>query len=79
MTINSIIEQCFEDARAAGLSLDKQNAMAAEVIRRLRPEWSDSQIADTINWVRGYAPSEMADRYWMAALRSESGRSHQRA
>jgi hypothetical protein len=51
MTINSIIEQFFEDARAAGLSLDKQNAMAAEVIRRLRPEWSDSQIADSINRV----------------------------
>ena len=55
MTINSIIEQCFEDARAAGLSLDKQNAMAAEVIRRLRPEWSEHQTADTINRVRGIA------------------------
>jgi hypothetical protein len=55
MTINSIIEQCFEDARAAGLSLDKQNAMAAEVLRRRRPEWSDSQINDAINRMRGYA------------------------
>jgi hypothetical protein len=63
MTINSIIEQCFEDARAAGLSLDKQNAMAAEVLRRKRPEWADTQIDDTINWVRSYAPSEMADGY----------------
>ena len=61
MTINSIIEQCFEDARAAGLSLDKQNAMAAEVLRRKRPEWAGTQIDDTINWVRSYAPSEMAD------------------
>ena len=55
MTINSIIEQCFEHARAAGLSLDKQNAMAAEVIRRMRPEWSDSQIDDAINRLRGIA------------------------
>jgi hypothetical protein len=54
MTINSIIEQCFEYARAAGLSLDKQNAMAAEVLRRKRPEWADSQINDSINWIRGY-------------------------
>ena len=53
MTINSIIEQFLEDARAAGLSLDKQNAMAAEVIRRLRPEWSGSQIADSINRING--------------------------
>jgi hypothetical protein len=56
MTINSIIEQFFEDARAAGLSLDKQNAMAAEVIRRLRPEWSGSQIADSINRVIARPP-----------------------
>ncbi len=56
MTINSIIiDQCFEDARAAGVSLDKQNAMAAEMIRRMRLEWSDSQIDDAINRMRGYA------------------------
>jgi len=55
MTINSIIDRCFEDARAAGLSLDKQNAMAAEVIRRMRPEWSDPQIDDAINGLRGIA------------------------
>ncbi len=55
MTINSIIDRCFEDARAAGLSLDKQDAMAAEVIRRMRPEWSDSQIDDAINRLRGIA------------------------
>jgi hypothetical protein len=59
MTINSIIEQFFEDARAAGLSLDKQNAMAAEVIRRLRPEWSGSQIADTINRVFARSPRSL--------------------
>ncbi len=48
--------------RLAGkLALDKQNAIAAEVLRRMRPEWADSQINDSINWVRGYAPSEMAD------------------
>ncbi len=63
MTINSIIEKCFKDARAAGLSLDTQNAMATQVLRRMRPEWADSQINDTINWVSGYAPSEMADGY----------------
>ncbi len=56
MTINSIfIDQCFEDARAAGVSLDKQDAMAAEMIRRMRPEWSNSQIDDAINRMRGYA------------------------
>ena len=55
MTINSIIDRCFEDARAAGLSLDKQNAMVAQVLRRRRPEWSDSQINDAINRMRGYA------------------------
>ena len=55
MTINSIIDRCFEDARAAGVSLDKQNAMAAEVIRRMRPEWSNSQIDDAINGLRGIA------------------------
>ena len=56
MTINSIIiDQCFEDARAAGVSLDKQDAMAAEMIRRMRPEWSDSQIDDAINSLRGIA------------------------
>ncbi len=55
MTINSIIDQYFEDARAAGLSLDKQNAMAAQVLQRMRPEWSDAQINDTINQMRGYA------------------------
>ncbi len=56
MTINSIIvDQCFEDARAAGVSLDKQDAMAAEMIRRMRPEWSDSQIDDAINGLRGIA------------------------
>ena len=55
MMINSIIEQCFKDARAAGLSPDTQNAMATQVLRRRRPEWSDSQINDALNWMRGIA------------------------
>ncbi len=61
MTINLVIEQCLEQARAADLSLEKQNAMAVQVLRKMRPEWLDYQIHDTIKWVRGIASTEMTD------------------
>ena len=60
MTINSIIEQCLQRAREFGWDHEKQNELATKVVRKLRPEWSDSQIDDSINWVRGYAPRENA-------------------
>jgi uncharacterized Ntn-hydrolase superfamily protein len=48
MTKNSAIK-CLEHARAAGLSLDKQNAMAVQVLQRMHLEWSNSQIDDTVD------------------------------
>ena len=53
MNINPVIELCLQRAREAGLPDPKQNDVAAEVLRKLRPEWSDSQIADSINRVLG--------------------------
>ena len=61
MTINSIIEQCLQRGHELDWDLDKQNELAAEVVRRLRPDWSEPQIDDAINWVRGYAPGAVAD------------------
>ena len=55
MTSQEIILKCLEQARIAGLSVHKQNQVATEVMRKLRPEWSDSQILDSINRTRNAA------------------------
>jgi len=55
MPINSIIELCLQRATEAGLSAEKQDDVAARVLREIRPEWSDSQIDDTISRVRSSA------------------------
>lgn len=53
MTIDFVIEQCWESAHTRGWNPEKQTQFTADVMRRLRPEWSDSQIYDTIDRVRG--------------------------
>jgi len=60
MSINSIIELCLKRAREAGLSQQRQSTVAAKVLREVRPEWSDSQIEDTISRVRESAHGELA-------------------
>ena len=59
MSINSIIELCLQRAGEAGLSPQKQNKVAAQVVREIRPEWSDSQIDDTISRGRSSRTSEL--------------------
>ena len=61
MEINSIIGQCLEFACSSGLPRHKQHDVAVKVIRKLRPEWSDSQIFDAINRVRTTAFGETVE------------------
>ena len=55
MSINAIIELCLQRAGEAGLSPQKQDEVAAQLLQEIRPEWSDSQIDDTISRVRDSA------------------------
>ncbi len=57
MSINAIVELCLKRAGEAGLSPQKQDEAAAQLLREIRPEWSDSQIDDTISRVRDAALS----------------------
>ena len=59
MSINSIIELCLQRAGEAGLPPQEQNEVAAQVVREIRPEWSDSQIDDTISRVRSLGSGEL--------------------
>ena len=59
MSINAIIALCLQRARESGLPPQKQHEVAAHVLREVRPEWSDSQIADTISRVQSSGTSEM--------------------
>ena len=38
MTSLPIATQCFEQLRSSGLSIDKQNEIASQVLRSIRPE-----------------------------------------
>lgn len=49
MTVPSVIRLCLERGQAQGLDLPRQQDLALEVVRRLRPQWSDSQIRDSIS------------------------------
>lgn len=55
MTIYAVIEECIGKARALGWSLEQQNELAVRVVRKLRPEWSDSQVGYSIGMVRALA------------------------
>ena len=59
MSINAIIALCLRRAQESGLSPQKQHDVAAQVLREVRPEWSDSQIDYTIDRVRGADASEL--------------------
>lgn len=49
MTINTVIRLCLERGQADGWGSRKQRELASQVVRRLRPQWSDSQISDAVS------------------------------
>jgi hypothetical protein len=61
MTIDAVIEEFIGKARALGWSLEKQNELAVQVVRTMRPEWSDSQVNYSIDMVRAVASTQAAD------------------
>jgi len=49
MTINAIIRLCLERGQADGWDPQRQRELALRVVRRLRPQWSESQIGDAVS------------------------------
>lgn len=62
MTISAVLEQCIGTARALGWSLQQQNELAARVVRKMRPQWSESQITYSIVRARAVASNRIVDR-----------------
>jgi len=57
ITIDAVIRLCLEQGRADDWDPHRQRALAREVLRRLRPEWSDSQISDAVHRAAGGTPA----------------------
>lgn len=53
MTINAVIRLCLERGRADGWDSRRQRELALQVVGRLRPQWSDSQISDAVSRAAG--------------------------
>jgi hypothetical protein len=49
MTINAVIRLCLARGQADGWDPQRQRELALRVLRRLRPQWSESQIGDAVS------------------------------
>ena len=58
MTVEAVIHQSLEYANAAGWDRLRQDELAACVVCRVRPDWSDSQALSAVDWVRSLSACE---------------------
>ena len=59
MSIESVIYQSLDYASTSGWDSLKQTKFAAQVVQRVRPEWSDLEALSAVNWVRSQAAGEL--------------------
>ncbi len=59
MSIESVIYQSLDYASTSGWDFLKQTEFAAQVVQRVRPEWSDLEALSAVDWVRSQAAGEL--------------------
>jgi hypothetical protein len=59
MSIESVIYQSLDYASTSGWDSLKQTEFAAQVVQRVRPEWSDLEALSAVDWVRSQAAGEL--------------------
>ena len=58
MSIEAVISQTLDYAVIEGWDAGKQAELAARVVRRMRPDWSDLEARSAVDWVRSRAGQE---------------------
>jgi hypothetical protein len=58
-SIESVIYQSLDYASTSGWESLKQTEFAAQVVQRVRPEWSDLEALSAVDWVRSQAAGEL--------------------
>ena len=59
MTVEVVIQQSLEYAHVRGWDLSAQDELAAKVVQKVRPDWSEIQALSAVDWVRSLAPSAL--------------------
>ena len=59
MAVNVVIQQTLECARAWGWDNLAQDELAAWVVRKARPDWTEIQALSAVDWVRSLQPSAL--------------------
>ena len=59
MSIEAVISQTLDYACISGWDAGKQVELAARVVRRVRPDWSELEARSAVDWVRSRADQEL--------------------
>lgn len=59
MSIEAVISQTLDYACISGWDPGKQVELAARVVQRVRPDWSDLEAHSAVDWVRSRAGQEL--------------------
>ena len=59
MSIEAVISQTLDYACISGWDPGKQAELAARVVQRVRPDWSDLEARSAVDWVRSRAGQEL--------------------
>lgn len=59
MSIEAVISQTLDYACTSGWESGQQTELAARVVQRVRPDWSDLEVRSAVDWVRSRADREL--------------------
>ncbi len=59
MSLEAVICQALDHARTSGWDARRQTELAARVVQRVRPEWSELEAVAAVDWVRSGAAYEL--------------------
>ena len=59
MSIEAVISQTLDYACVSGWDSSRQVELAARVVRRVRPDWSDVEARSAVDWVRSRNGQEL--------------------
>ena len=52
MVLEVVIQRALEHGQAGGGDRHAQDELAAQAVRKIRPEWSEIQALSAVDWVR---------------------------
>jgi len=59
MSVEAVISQTLDYACTSGWDSGKQAELAARVVQRVRPDWSEVEARSAVDWVRSRASHEL--------------------